>query len=381
MSETRQIFASRRAFGRDYARFDAWFGAQQTPGAEEIWQMFSDEVLASFLAQSATIWSCGVHPQARARLAWLLCEAARAKMQLDGFGGDLQTDPHEGQIWDAALRVSRRAVENWEAEIWRKNGEFGGIYRGASHRLADLYRRAGRDDERALRLYIAVFVGTNAAPAARVGAGAQISVDALLERGVALSPSSAPAAIATRYSLCLLLRNRGYGAPWLARSLQIAREQSPQTGELLQKRLGLTAARDFRKTQAPAISQLAEVLIQIAQICGAREAEAARAQAQKLAAQTQIERELQELQALARAKAAEKSKSKPKIKRQRKAAPNETPIVLPPKQVSKAQSEFDKLFDETFDVEPPKSPSKSESKPAPTDDWDDFLAEFEADDG
>ncbi len=376
MSQTHAIFASRRAFGRSTARFDAWFSAQEAPAADEIWETFGREVLAAFLAQSATIWSCGVHPQARARLAFLLCEAARAKMQLDGCGGDYNFDPHEGQIWDAALRVSRRAVEIWEAEIWRKRGEFGGIYGGASHRLADLYRRAGRTDERALRLYIAVFTGSRAAPMARVGAGAQISVDALLQRGAAISDSSAPDEIAARYSLCLLLRNRGYGATWLPRSLQIARANSPQTGELLQKRLGLTAARDFQKTQAPTIAVLAAILRQIAQISEAREAATAQAELQKRAEQAQIKRELQES---ARAKAAAAKKSNSKTKRKRKAAPNDTPIALPPKSVSKAQLEFDTLFDETFKLEPLKAtPKPAPSKPAPSDDWDDFLAEFES---
>ena len=313
-----------------------------------------------------------MHPQQRARLAFLFCEAAHAKMRLDSYGGDYAFDPHEGQIWDAALRVSRRAVENWETEIWRERGEFGGIYRGAAHRLADLYRRAARADERALRLYIAVFVGPNAAPLARVGAGAQIGVDALLERGAAISPASASAEIEARYSLCLLLRNRGYRAPWLLRSLQLARAHCPQTGELMQKRLGLTAARDFRKSQAPAIAQLAVLLGQIAQNRQAQQAATARAEQQKQDAQAQIERDLQ---ALARAQAAATKKPK------RKAAPNDTPIALPSKQVSKEQLEFDKLFDETFKLEPLVAAPKSAVEAAPSDDFDDWLAEFEADAG
>lgn len=366
MTETSQIFEHRRAFGRAYARFDAWLRAQQAPDAEAIWHAFAQEVLAAFLAQSPTIWSCGVHPNQRARLAFLLCEAARAKMRLDGFGGDFDFDPHEGQIWDAALRVSRRAVESWEAQIWREHGEFGGIYRGAAHRLADLYRRAARTDERAIRLYTAVFVGPNAAPMSRVGAGAQISVDVLLERGAALSPAGEPAQIEARYSLCLLLRNRGYGAAWLHRSLQIARAHCPQTGELLQTRLGLTAARDFQNSQSPAIAQLAAVLTQIARIQRAQQAATSRAEQQKREAQAQIERDLQEL---ARAQSAAK---KPK----RKAAPNNTPIAVPSQAVSKEQLEFDKLFDETFNVAPPEAAPQSEIEAATADDWDDFLAEF-----
>ena len=44
VTATRQVFGERRAFGRGYARFDAWFSAQQTPDADAIWHMFASQV-------------------------------------------------------------------------------------------------------------------------------------------------------------------------------------------------------------------------------------------------------------------------------------------------------------------------------------------------
>ena len=364
---TSQVFEARRDFNGGFARFDAWLSAH-SPTPEEIWAHFGADVLPSFLAQSAAIWNCGVHPRQRARLATLFCVAAHAKMQLDNAVGDYAFDSHEGQLWDAALRVSRRAVQSWEAQLWQNRGEFGGIYAGARHRLADLYRRAGRCDERALRLYIETFVGAKM-PVSRVGAGAEISVDALLERGAAISLSSAPHEINARYNLCLLLRARGHGAPWLHRSLQLAREQLPPDAALLNQRLSANAARDFKRSQAPAIARLADVLANIAQTQMRLKVQD---DAQKRAEEAEIMRELRRI---AQTKIAELEREAPQ-KTKRKARPNDTPIPLP---ISPAQLEFDKLFDEAFTPEVPQKAKKPARKSAPVDDWDEFLAEFERD--
>lgn len=364
---TSQVFEARRDFNGGFARFDAWLSAHSPP-PEEIWAHFGADVLPSFLAQSAAIWNCGVHPRQRARLATLFCVAAHAKMQLDNAVGDYAFDSHEGQLWDAALRVSRRAVQSWEAQLWQNRGEFGGIYAGARHRLADLYRRAGRCDERALRLYIETFVGAKM-PVSRVGAGAEISVDALLERGAAISLSSAPHEINARYNLCLLLRARGHGAPWLHRSLQLAREQLPPDAALLNQRLSANAARDFKRSQAPAIARLADVLANIAQTQMRLKVQD---DAQKRAEEAEIMRELRRI---AQTKIAELEREAPQ-KTKRKARPNDTPIPLP---ISPAQLEFDKLFDEAFTPEVPQKAKKPARKSAPVDDWDEFLAEFERD--
>ena len=379
---TSQIFEARRDFNGGFARFDAWLSAQTSPAPEEVWARFGADVLASFLIQSAAIWNCGVHPCQRARLATLFCAAAHAKMQLDGAVGDYEFDPHEGQLWDAALRISRRAVQNWEAQTWQERGEFGGIFSGARHRLADLYRRAARCDERALRLYIEVFTGPNRAPVSRVGAGAEISIDALLERGAAISLQHATDEISARYGLCLLLRARSHGAPWLHRSLQLAREHLPRNAASLDQRLSANAARDFRKSQAPAIAQLATVLANIAQtqirarvlanIAQTQIQAQAQIDAQKRAEEAEI---MGELRRIARAKVAELERAAPQ-KNKRKARSNDTPIPLP---ISPEQLEFDKLFDEAFTPQPPQKAKKPPRKSAPVDDWDEFLAEFERD--
>ena len=233
--EDAALFVSRHAFNCGFSSFETWFYAQTQPAPEEVWHAFNQHLGATFALQSETIWSCGVHPQQRTKLARLFCEVARAKMELDPAGDPL-LDVTETRLWGAALRVSPRAVIQWQRTHLERNGELGFGFAGVKHRLADLCRRASRTDGRAMRLYIEAFVGPNASLPSRLGTSAHQSLATLLERGATLSSQSAIEEVQARYGLCLLLWNRGWRAPWVETSLHLARQRWPATREQLHAR-------------------------------------------------------------------------------------------------------------------------------------------------
>ena len=229
--EDEALFQSRRAFNEGAEAWQAWFDAHKDghPDAA-VWGRFEELCGASFAAQGEELWRFGVHPLQRAALGRMFCGVARAKMELDP-AGDPRPDGWEARLWSAALASSPRSASLWEAEQLARSGELGFGFASVLHRLADLYRRAARFDGRAIRLYAQVFVGPNPHAPSRWGNGEAHSLPTLLERGAAITPTTPPAEVPARHTLCLLLSNRGWPAPWVARSVHIARQSAAPSGQ------------------------------------------------------------------------------------------------------------------------------------------------------
>ena len=362
-----EFVAARRAFNDDFIALQTWLDAQDNAAPIEVWERFSAQLGASFGAQNAALWNCALHPQWRAPLARLFCRVAVARMQLDPWADPL-ADNTEARLWSAALAASPRAVREWEAQTLKIQGEIGAGFVSAKHRLADLYRRAGRCDQSAVRLYVEIFTGRNALPEMRRGAGAHHAVGALLERGASISAHTDAAQIAARYGLCLLLWNRRYGAAWVGRSLQLARAQLPATRARLDEISGIADARRLRAAQQPAIANLAATLAIVA-----REREWQEWESQ----QAEIERQ----------KAAA-TKPKRKRGRPRKVAPETVEIAPITPQPNASPTQAIAQEDEQWDVdwnaidfnrlfkEEPPAPAKKKANPEVVE-WDEFDFDFE----
>lgn len=390
------LFEARRAFNRGFQPLQTWFDAQVYLPADEVWQEFNAHLGAAFESQSEGIWRCCGHPAQRAALARLFCEVAWAKMQLDPHG-DPTVDATEARLWSAALASSPRAVLAWEARHLEERGELGFGFGSAKHRLADLLRRAGRTDGAALRLYIEVFAGRGALPPS--GWSGQNRVALLIERGAALSPGSSEQEVAERYSLCLLLWQRGWSAPWVARSLQIARERAPQARRRWKEQCAQVEARRRKLACRPAMEQLVATLHKVAlrraEMDEARQQdEASVKQLQETAAPTLVAATILEVTSAVSEVADQSAPPKRKRGRPRKKAasalalplseeavptspaPSQSaltpiaPITVPAKTATDPFLDFGALFDEER-PSPVKPPSAPQTREAPSE-WSAF---------
>lgn len=270
--EIRARVAARQAFNAGFVALQNWLAHHPQAEPDEVWTRFSDVLAPAFAAQGGKIWLAGVNPRWRQPMAHIFATVAWCKMRLDAWS-DPRMDDWELRLWQAARLCSPLSVRQWENAQLDRDGELAWGYVSVSHRLADLHRRSGHTSNEALRLYIDIFIGSHSATSPPHGAGSRLPIADLLQTGAAIVPSMDETEIAHRYSLCLLLWNRGFRAPWVEHSLQLARQRVPSGlfARRAQERLAQQAREreqhKYLREQAakrPLIAQLTGTLSQLA---------------------------------------------------------------------------------------------------------------------
>ena len=165
----------------------------------EIWQPFSASWLALRIAS----------PQ-RAPLAAACAQMARARMWYLPFP-PLDENALETKLWEVAFALE---AQNKTSRDW----EMAGGYLSPAHRLADLYRRAGRSDADA----VALLIETNAQSFSNEGAGAHHQAQQLIYQGAHITDVE-PTGIddmRVRLGLCYRLKLHDYAAAWVQNSVE-----------------------------------------------------------------------------------------------------------------------------------------------------------------
>lgn len=197
--------------------FLAWRIAHAEAPIEELWHVYNTTLRAAWEAFPAAWLALRIAPTQRAPLAQVCAQIATARLWYLPFPTP-EDNALETKLWEVAfaLDARSRAGRDWDAACG---------YVSPAHRLADLYRRAGRSDAEAVALLIEL--SAQSVNFSSEGAGAHHQVPQLIFQGAHITDNEPREIneVRVRLALCYRLQLRDYAAEWVQTSVQIGQQR------------------------------------------------------------------------------------------------------------------------------------------------------------